>query len=176
MNRLKTLCAGIFAFISVNAIAQTDKATTSKIVEAKTYTFVARSATPLNVQDINAVMSRMPGNIQAGTINLDATYYDLTVTPDSIVAFLPYYGRSFTAPINPNDGGVKFNSKKFDYKQKKGRKRGWDIVIEPKDVRENFRLALNIGEEGSATLSLNSNEKQSITYQGYLKENENKQK
>ncbi len=175
MNRLKTLCAAALALVSMNAAAQIDKATTSKIVDAKTYTFVARSATPMNVQDINAIMSKMPGNIQGGTINLNETYYEVKVTPDSIVAFLPYYGRSFTAPINQNEGGVKFNSKKFEYKSTKGKKRGWNIIIDPKDTNEGYRLALNISDEGYASLSLNSNSKQSITYQGYLKENENKQ-
>lgn len=174
MNSLKILFASALTLVSAAAIAQTDKTTTAKIVEAKTYTFVARSATPLNVQDINAVMSRMPGNIQGGTINLNENYYEVKVTPDSVIAFLPYYGRSFTAPINQNEGGVKFSSTKFDYKGTKGRKRGWDILIQTKDAKENFRLALNIGDEGYATLSLNSNAKQSITYQGYLKENEEK--
>lgn len=174
MNKLKTLCAAAIAFISVNAAAQTDKATTAKIVEAKTYTFVARSATPLNVMDISAVMSRMPGNMQGGTINLNESYYEVKVTPDSVIAFLPYYGRSFTAPINQNEGGVKFTSTKFDYKGKKGKKRGWNILIEPADAKENYRLAIDIGDEGYATLSLNSNNKQSITYQGYLKENSDK--
>lgn len=175
MNKLKTLCAAAIAFISVNAAAQTDKATTAKIVEAKTYTFVARSATPLNVQDINAVMSRIPGNMQGGgTINLNESYYEVKITADSVIAFLPYYGRSFTAPINQTEGGVKFTSTKFEYKGKKGKKRGWNIIIEPKDVNEGYRLALDIGDEGYATLSLNSNSKQSITYQGYLKENNKK--
>lgn len=175
MNRLKTLFATALTLISASAFAQTDKATTAKIVEAKTYTFVARSATPLNVQDISAVMSRMPGGMQGGgTINLNETYYEVKVTPDSVIAFLPYYGRSFTAPINQTEGGVKFNSKKFEYKSTKGRKRGWDIVIDTKDAKENYRLALNIGDEDYATLSLNSNNKQSISYQGYLKENEEK--
>lgn len=174
MNKLKILCAAAVAFISVSAVAQTDKATTAKIVAAKTYTFVARSATPLNVQDISAVMSQMQGNMQGGTINLNEAYYEVKVTPDSIIAFLPYYGRSFTAPINQTEGGVKFTSTKFEYKGTKGKKRGWTVVIQPKDTKEDFRLALDIGDEGYATLSLNSNAKQSITYQGYLKENSEK--
>jgi len=174
MNRLKTLLITALAFSGLNAVAQTDKATTAKIVEAKTYTFVARSVTPLNIQDISAVMSKMPGAMQGGVINLNETYYEVKVTPDSVVAFLPYYGRSFTAPINQNDGGVKFNSKKFEYKSTKGKKRGWDTLIQTKDAKENYRLAFNISDNGYVTLSLNSNSKQSVTYQGYLKENENK--
>ena len=172
MNRLKTLSVATLAFISFNALAQTDKATTAKIVTAKTYTFVARSATPLNTQDVSAVMSRMPGGMQGGTINLDASTYEVRVTPDSVVAYLPYYGRSYTATIGQTDGGIKFNSKKFTYKSNKGKKYGWDVVVDTKDVNENYRLAFSIGDEGYVTLSLNSNNKQSITYQGYLKENE----
>lgn len=174
MNGLKTLSVAVLAFISLNALAQTDKATTAKIVTAKTYTFVARSATPLNTQDVSAVMSRMPGGMQGGTINLDASTYEVRVTPDSVVAYLPYYGRSYTATIGQTDGGIKFNSKKFTYKSKKGKKHGWDVVVDTKDVNENYRLAFSIGDEGYVTLSLNSNNKQSITYQGYLKENEKK--
>ncbi len=174
MNRLKTLLVTALAFSGLNAVAQTDKATTTKIVEAKTYTFVARSVTPLNTQDINRVMSKMPGAMQGGVINLTETYYEVKVTPDSVIAYLPYYGRSFSAPINQDDAGVKFNSKKFEYKSTKGKKHGWDTVIETKDAKENYRLAFNISDNGYATLSLNSNNKQSVTYQGYLKENGDK--
>ncbi|RWU06397.1 DUF4251 domain-containing protein [Pedobacter chitinilyticus] len=174
MNRLKTLLITALAFSGLNAVAQTDKATTAKIVEAKTYTFVARSVTPLNTQDISNVMSKMPGAMQGGVINLTETYYEVKVTPDSVVAFLPYYGRSFSAPINQNDGGVKFTSKKFEYKSTKGKKHGWDTLIETKDARESYRLAFNISDNGYVTLSLNSNNKQSVTYQGYLKENGDK--
>ncbi|MGE6218712.1 DUF4251 domain-containing protein [Nubsella zeaxanthinifaciens] len=175
MNQFKILYAfAAVVFISFNANAQTDKATTAKIVAAKSYTFVARTATPLNVQDINSVLGKMPGAMQGGSINLNESYYEVRVTPDSVVAFLPYYGRSFSAPINQTEGGVKFNSKEFTYTSKKGKKRGWDILVQTKDVREYYRLAFNIGDEGYVTLSLNSNNKQSITYQGYLKENETK--
>jgi hypothetical protein len=174
MNKIKTLAIATFAFVSLSVMAQTDKATTAKIVEAKSYTFVARTATPLNVQDISSVLGRMPGAMQGGSINLNETHYEVKVTPDSVVAFLPYYGRSFSAPINQTEGGVKFNTKEFTYTSKRGKKRGWDILVQTKDAKENYRLAFNIGDEGYATLSLNSNNKQSITYQGYLKENDTK--
>lgn len=171
MNRLNTLLITAFTLVGLNAVAQTDKATTAKIVEAKTYTFVARSVTPLNTQDISMVMSKIPGAMQGGTINLSETYYEVRVTPDSVVAFLPYYGRSYNAPINQTEGGIKFTSKKFEYKSIKGKKRGWDTLVQTKDVPENYRLAFSISDEGYVTLSLNSNNKQSVSYQGYLKEN-----
>lgn len=174
MNRLKIYLLIALGTFTYKAMAQTDKATTASIVPAKTYTFVARSATPLNVQDISNIMGRIPGGQQGGSINLTEGYYELKVTPDSIVAFLPYYGRAFNPSLNPNDSGVRFTSKKFEYKSVKGKKHGWNININTQDVNENYRITLNIGDDGYATLSLNSNNKQSISYNGYLKENDKK--
>jgi hypothetical protein len=172
MRPIKIYFVAALTFLSVNVFAQTDKATTQKIVEAKTYTFVARSATPMNTNDISAVMSKFPGASVGGSINLTDPYYEVKVTPDSISVFLPYYGRSFSAPSNPNEGGVKFNTKKFEYKSVKGKKRGWNITINPSDTNEGYRMNLSIGESGYATLNINSNNKQAISYNGYLKENE----
>ncbi len=174
MRLLKIFYTAALTILSATAFAQTDKATTEKIVEAKTFTFVATSATPMNTQDISAIMGRFPGGNAGGSVNLNDPYYEVKVSPDSVVVYLPYYGRSFTAPTNPNEGGIKFSSKKFDYKSKKGKKQGWDVTVIPKDGREGYKLNLNISSEGYASLSIVSNNKQSISYNGYLKENDNK--
>lgn len=175
MKTLKNLLYGLLAVCAMPAFAQTDKATTAKLVADSTYTFVASSATALNARDIAAVMNQFPGATPtSGTIHLTGGHYEVKVTPDSVIAFLPYYGRSFTAPIHTNEGGVKFTSTKFDYQSGKGKKRGWDIAIDPQDTSEGYRLILSVGDEGYATLTLNSHNKQSITYRGYLRENSKK--
>src|SRR3981189_2838220 len=33
------------------------------------------------------------------------SYYDLEVSRDTIKSYLPYFGRSYTAPLNPSDIG-----------------------------------------------------------------------
>lgn len=164
---------GVFALslIALNASAQTDKATTAKIVGEKNYIFVATSAIPLNSTDINNVLSKMNGQASVGTINLSGDNYDLKITGDSIVSYLPFYGRAYSAPYGANnsESGYKFTSKQFNY-EAKGKKKGWNITIQTKDVRDNVRMTLSITESGYATLSVNSNNKQSITYNGYLSE------
>ena len=42
-------------------------------------------------------------------------YYDVKVSPDTVQAYLPYYGRAYTAPMDPSEGGIKFISTEFDY-------------------------------------------------------------
>src|SRR6478736_5076073 len=51
----------------------------------------------------------------AGTRQLSGSSYTFTVLPDSIVSDLPYYGRLYQAPMNSQDGGIKFISTKSDY-------------------------------------------------------------
>ena len=70
MKPLKTFGLLILALIAFNANAQTDKATTSRIVEEENFLFVATSAIPLNSNDINKIMSQMSGPPTGGTINL----------------------------------------------------------------------------------------------------------
>lgn len=176
MKSLKNLVLLALVLIAFTANAQTDKATTTKIVEAKNYIFVATTAIPLNSADINSVMSKMSGPATAGTINLTGGNYDLKITADSIVAYLPFYGRAYSAPygMDNTESGYKFTSKKFKYESKKGKKKGWDIAIQTSDVKDNVRMNLNISESGYATLSVTSVNKQSITYNGYLSEVEKK--
>ncbi len=160
----------VVSFAALNTYAQIDKAITSKMIATKQFTFMATSATPMNSQDISKIMGKMQGGAQSSLINLSGDGYELKVTADSIVAYLPYYGRSYSAPISPSDGGIKFTSKKFDYKSSKGKKGNWDIDLNIKDATESYRLNLTISENGYGSLSVNSNNKQSISYQGYLTE------
>src|SRR5689334_12028310 len=46
-----------------------------------------------------------------GIINLTSEY-DLKLSRDSIIAYLPYYGRAYTATPG-EDGGIHFTSTKF---------------------------------------------------------------
>lgn len=170
MKTLKKLAFLVLVFIAFKVNAQTDKATTLRIVEEKNYVFVATNAIPTNSTDISNVMRKMSGNTGGATINLTGSSYDVQITKDSVVAYLPYYGRSYSAPINPEDNGYKFTAKNFTYNAVKTKKGDWDISINTKDVKDNVRMTLNISAGGYATLSVVSNNKQSIMYNGYLSE------
>lgn len=171
MKYTKLFLSLFFTVIITQAFAQTDKETTAKIVGNKNYVFVANSATPLANNEVNQVLRSFPGAQGGGTINLSGAQYDLVVKPDSLIAYLPYYGRSFSAPYNPSEGGIKFTSKDFTYKETKNKKGGYTINIRTNDLKiENFQLVLNISQNGYATLMAYSNNKQTINFNGYLDE------
>ena len=168
MNKIGKLAWVLFFGIG-NTFAQTNKATTARIMAAKNYTFVANSANPLNSADVNNILRQMPGNANGGSINLSGSNYDVQITPDSIVAYLPYYGRAFAAPTSADENGYKFKSKTFTYSATTTKKGGWEILMQTKDVKDSPKLSLSISENGYATLNIISNNKQAISYNGYLK-------
>ena len=120
---MKYIMPGLLLFL-VTAIA--GSCTTSKaqqnistdikrIVESRNFVFKAEIANPVR-----------GGNIQL------SSGYDLTITPGSITAYLPFYGRAQTVPIGTSDGGIKFTSTNFDYSVDADSK-AWKITIKIND-------------------------------------------
>ena len=96
------------------------------------------------------------------------TDYDLRVTKESIVSYLPYFGRAYSATPGSSSGGIDFTSKDFEYTASEAKKGGWNIVIKPKDTQVARELRLTAYKNGTANLQVSSNDKQSISYSGYI--------
>lgn len=173
MKTLKNILMIAAVLTATHASAQTDKETTARLVAAKTIRFNATSAQPLAVGDLNAILSKMPGGMGGGgSIQLSGATYDLKINKDSVEAYLPYFGRAYTANMNPNEAGIKFKSKDFSYKTEQKKKGNWVITIKPKDNKDGHQMTLNVGTNGYALLNVNSNNKQSISYMGYISDPE----
>ena len=124
-----------------------------KMVEAQDYKFVAQRALPMSGRSIHLT-----------------SVYDLRVSKDTISAYLPYFGRAYVAPMNPSEGGIKFESKDFDYRLENAKKGGWNAFITIKDAGRRISMVLNITASGSANLSVNDDTRQSISFNGYIEE------
>lgn len=171
MKKLRNTLLVALSLLTCQVFAQTDKETTIKIIAAKNYVFTANNAIPTGSMELNKALSKMSGGQGAGRINLSGSQYDLTVTPDSVIAYLPYYGRSYSGNPSATDGGIKFKSKKFSYTSTKNKKGNYSIRIKTNDLSaENYDLTLNISTNGYASLMASSTNKQPITFDGYLEE------
>lgn len=148
LRRLFLLAILIGSFTGLEA--QLDTAIVRQKVEAKRYTFVAQTAIPM----------------RGRTVQL-TSLYDLKIAGDSVIAGLPYYGRAYSAPINPSDNGINFTSVSFDYKSTYRKKR-WEISIKPKDIQSVSEMNLIIYSNGRATLQVTSNNRQPISFNGML--------
>ena len=106
------------------------------------------------------------------SVNLDYGFY-LKVSPDTIQAYLPYYGRAYKAPISPDESGVKFISTDFDYQIKEGKNSRLDITIKPKDIAgKSYVLYLSAFPAGNCSLSVQDPDRQHIHFNGIIELNE----
>ncbi|MFD2921672.1 DUF4251 domain-containing protein [Terrimonas rubra] len=159
---IQLICLFIVLTLSTSFLQaqEDDKAKNTRIVNEKNYIFKADQALPMRGQ------SRMLTN-----------EFDLVVTPDTVISFLPYFGRAYQAPINPLDGGIKFTSTDFSYKSSaKSKKGGWKITIEPKDASGITALNLEVFDNGQATLHVTQTHKDPISFSGYIVEGKPREK
>lgn len=101
------------------------------------------------------------------TVQLNAEY-DLQISDDTVRSYLPYFGRAYSAPIGSRGGGYDFTSRQFEYVQNKRKKGGWDILVRPRDVNDVREMYLTVFENGSASLRVVSNNREPISYNGFI--------
>lgn len=120
-------------------------------MNSKNFVFKAQSVSPTG------------GNLRQ--LNTD---YDLRVFGDTVRTFLPYFGRSYSAPIGATDGGIKFTSTDFDYKLAERKKDRVEVLIRPKDAQDVRQMLLSVSKNGYASLQVLSNNRQPISFNGYI--------
>lgn len=131
-------------------------------VESKSFVFNATNVTPLRTNVLNIV----PGGNQLRNITPG---YTLSVMDDSVYAYLPYYGRAYTAP-NPTsmDNGIKVHTKKFSYSYKQNKKGVYIVTINLNNDKITSSFTLNIGLDGYATLQVQSVNRDAISFYGTI--------
>jgi hypothetical protein len=122
------------------------------------------------IKDTNFIFAAQTAHPQRGSMRQLDQGYEVVISRDTAQVYLPYFGRTYTAPIDPSQGGIQFTSTEFDYVVKTRRKGGWDIQIKPKDARDVRILQLSVFENGSASLTVTSNSRQSISFNGRIEE------
>jgi len=156
-NISKAMLSLIILLISETTFAQdstSSKSTVKDWVSEKNFVFTPQSASPM----------------RGRTVHLNS-YFDCRVSKDTLVSNLPYYGRSYSASINPSENGLNFTSNSFDYSVSPRKKGGWEVSIKPKDANDVREMNFTIFENGSATLYVSSNNRESISFNGSVSQN-----
>jgi len=154
---MKNVWLAIIALICLPGIGwaqkhkEDKKAKIKAIVEAQNYVFKAQTALPT-----------------AGSSRQLTSDYGLQVSKDTVVSDLPYFGRAYTAPLNPSEGPLQFTTTKFQYMVSTNKKGGWNVTITPQDVTDPRELIMTIFDNGSASMVVNSTNRQPISFNGYV--------
>jgi hypothetical protein len=121
---------------------------TALLVDSKEFVFVAKTVMPQGSRTINLT-----------------TEYTLEFHPDLIKCDLPFFGRAYSGVAYGGDGGMKFEGKPMDLKIEK-KKKSHDIKVNVKGGNDSYSLILSVYFDGSAYLSISSNNRSSISYNG----------
>ncbi|AOZ98196.1 MULTISPECIES: DUF4251 domain-containing protein [Flavobacterium] len=131
-----------------------------KLIEAKEFQFVARNS--------NSQTFRM--------IDLSIIPNFVKFNPDFIKSEMPFFGRGFSGlGYGGSDTGLKFEGKPERFLISKVKK-GYQIDVTVKGQQDLFNMTLFVSFQGSSTLTIISNNRESISYFGEISaiEKENK--
>ena len=121
------------------------------MVNDTNFVFVARTALPTGMRSVNL------------TTNQNYVKYQ----PDLIDSYMPFFGKAYSGIGYGADTGLKFQGKPEEFKVEKTKK-AFQIDAVVKGTTDNFRLSLSVGFEGSASLTITSNNRSTISYQGEI--------
>ena len=91
--------------------------------------------------------------------------YSLELKQDSADVFLPYFGRAYSVPYGGGDGLV-FEAEISEYSCTDGKKGQKLLVFGAKTDEDSFTFHLTVFPDGTASLSVTSINRQSISYSG----------
>lgn len=147
----KAILLAAYIFFT-NGLSAQDSTAAQKMLAAQNFVFDAQTA-----------ISQNGANRQL------TDGYTLSVTKDKIVAYLPYFGIAYSAPLDREKAGIEFSSTEFTYTAAAGKKGRTEIKIVPLNITADVRdITLTVFPNGSASLHVNSNLRQSMDFEGEI--------
>jgi hypothetical protein len=154
----------IFIFLLIHAFslhaqdsAQNKKLSQAAIVKNevtnKDFVFIAKWLTPMT-----------------GRMRQLTDPYDVRISNDSLIAYLPFFGRSYIAPDDLSNVSIHFTSTKFTYTVSNRKKGGWEILIKFDDQKDIESFLFTVFDDGTTYLSVTSFNSDPISYNGYIEE------
>ncbi len=147
----------LFIFGSTTAQNKTEKPHTSieTLLNSKNFEFIANTAIPLS----------------GPTKNLVGSNYSITFTPEMVTSNMPFYGRAYSGMIMGRDKGMRFKGKPEDFIITSA-KNGYNITTTVKGETDIYVISISVGYSSFAALSISSNDRGTISYQGEIVNNE----
>lgn len=145
----------------------------TSLLKSREFSFMAERAYPSNADVINVINS-IPNASSRRMLDLDSGY-GIDITKDKITVTLPYFGRMYNPSIDPQGNSYRFSSKNFIINETDGKKGSTLYRINTKDRQQTRVIYLEVFKGGSATVAIDSNDRQTITYTGYIAPLETKQ-
>ncbi len=166
----------VFGFLMIfqNCSSQTatDPSAVTALVNSEDFSFHAERATPTNYDVIN-VMGSLPNATASRILDLSGSNYSIDLRKDKLEVVLPYFGRVFNPTYgNTTQNSYRFTSKDFNVTKSQGKKGKWIVKIKVNDQSSVDEINMEVFKNGKAFTSIRSNDRQPISYDGYITKNE----
>lgn len=172
MKKLFNIFSAALLMMFINSCASTGNIPSEKVaslLNSGEFTFMAQQANPTNYDVVN-VMNSLPGSSSSRMLNLDYGY-TVQIRKTELLVELPYFGRMYTPSYDPSKNSYRFTSKDFTINQQAGKKESSVFTIITKDQPNVRRIIMEVFRNGKAFVSIDSNDRQPISYDGYIMEN-----
>ena len=93
--------------------------------------------------------------------------YSVEVKGDTLISYLPYFGRAYSVPYGGGKG-LNFTAPIAEYQTEKGRKGATLVTIKVRNEEDIYTYLLEIYDNGSTTVDVRSRERESIRYSGNM--------
>ncbi len=93
--------------------------------------------------------------------------FSLEVKGDTLVSYLPYFGRAYNVPYGGGKG-LNFTAPISEYYSAKGRKGATLITMKAVNEEDVYSFRLEIFSNGSTSIDLTARERESISYSGQI--------
>ena len=130
------------------------KEAVKKLIESENYKIDVNTAMPMRGRSIPLTSS-----------------YSLEIRNDSVISYLPYYGRAYSIPYGGGDG-LNFKTVLKEYSMKMDKKGNAVIEFIARNPEDRYEYRVKVFPNGSASIDVNMQNRQSISFQGelYIKE------
>ena len=124
---------------------------TEVLINSKSFVFVGRMAYPTGYRSVD--------------LTTNSNY--VKFSPDRIESYMPFFGKAYSGIGYGGDQGLKFEGKPQLFNISKVKKH-YLVDAEVKGTNDLFRLSLSVFYDGSASLSITSNNRGFISYSGEI--------
>ncbi len=122
-----------------------------QLVNARCFVFNAQNAIPMGFK----------------SVNISTSSYTVKFFPELIDCYLPYFGQGYAGGGYGSGEGIKFSGKPDEFTFTKEKKNYMFNAVYKGD-KDTYRLSLSVSFSGSATLTVTTNYRSSISFNGYI--------
>lgn len=172
MKKFINILSAAMLIVFLNSCASAGAIPSEKVatlLQSGEFTFMAEKANPTNYDVVN-VMNSLPTSSSSRMLDLDYGY-TIQLKKSEFTVELPYFGRMYNPSYDTSKNSYRFTSKDFSLSEQPGKKGSTVYTIITKDQPNIRRIIMEVFKNGKSYVSIDSNDRATISYDGYIMEN-----